>query len=357
MNIRTVHNKSNPYFQLNRSAVEDKRLSYKAVGIHTYLMSKPDNWEANETDITARHTDGRSAIRSGIKELIEFGYMVRVQIRKDKKVVEWRLDTYETPDLNPYYTPSEEPKIVTIDMDDEQSETESGNNTKNLECENLDVENHNVASNNTHLESDFLEVENLDVENRTHSNYIDIVNNDKERENDDQSANLNTPQFSTDHTSLSLSAKEEEYMPGLPNPRNNRGNVAAERIEQASRLNVDKKQYTAMVNALLDGCGKKPLADAGDDKVLNRAQDVVLTLMIMDEQFRTVDGIQRIFDSWRTNDYRGDTVPSSEQVKEHASLMVSGRVVCTRKKPATSNGQSTQSVSRKMQVFEWDGKS
>lgn len=157
--------------------------------------------------------------------------------------------------------------------------------------------------------------------------------------------------------SLSLQAKEGEYMPGLPDPRTSRTDVIADLMVQVKRMGVGAKQFRLMVDVLLDGCGKKPLADAGDERVLKRAQEVVLTLMIVSDKFKTPEGIQSIFDSWRENDYRGDTVPSSEQVKEHASLMASGKVVCTRKpKQGSTNGQATPSVSRRMQVFEWDGK-
>ena len=67
--IRVKHNKENPYFMLNRAAVNDDRLSFKAVGILTYLLSKPDNWVVREDDLAARHTEGTHAVRSGLKEL------------------------------------------------------------------------------------------------------------------------------------------------------------------------------------------------------------------------------------------------------------------------------------------------
>ena len=156
MIYRTKKNADNPYFMLNRSAVNDDRLSYKAVGIHAYLMSKPDSWEANEVDICKRHSDGKSAVRSGVQELLKYGYMTRVQVRKDKKIVGWRLDTYETPELNPHYNADATPDFV---------------------VEYLDSENQNVGKD---LDSDFLDVENQDVENRNHSNYIKEVSNENQ---------------------------------------------------------------------------------------------------------------------------------------------------------------------------------
>lgn len=102
--IRVEHNKDNPYFMLNRAACEDARLSWKALGLHTYLMSKPDNWSIQEKDLYNRHTDGTCSIRSGLKELKMCGYVASVPIRNDHgAIIEWDQVVYETPlhDLDP----------------------------------------------------------------------------------------------------------------------------------------------------------------------------------------------------------------------------------------------------------------
>ncbi len=124
-----------------------------------------------------------------------------------------------------------------------------------------------------------------------------------------------------------------EYLPGLPDPRkrNDKPAGAAENVMKAKKLGLDAEQFRLLVDALLDGFGQKPLADAGDDRVINHAQLVTLRVMGVSEKFRTPDGIASIFASWKENDYRGDTVPTSDQFKEHASLMASNKVVCNRK--------------------------
>ena len=105
MIVRTVKDKENPYYIKNRAAPNDRRLSWKAKGIHDYLMSKPDSWEANIADLANMAADGESAVRSGINELIKLGYMRRVRVTSpDGKIKSWRLDTYETPTLNDEFT-------------------------------------------------------------------------------------------------------------------------------------------------------------------------------------------------------------------------------------------------------------
>jgi hypothetical protein len=132
-----------------------------------------------------------------------------------------------------------------------------------------------------------------------------------------------------------------EYLPGLPDPRKRptAQTLVAERTMQAKALGVDAMAFRLVVDALLDGFGKKALADAGDEKTLNHAQDVALIVMGISERFRTPTGVATVFKSWHDNDWRGDSLPTSEQYKEHASLMAAGKVVCTRKdkppEPAT----------------------
>lgn len=174
------------YFPLNRAAVNDPRLSYKAIGIHTYLMSKPDHWEGNETDIVNRHSDGRAAVRSGIDELLAFGYLVRVRVVDKGKVAGWRLDTYETPAANPHYIDGQEPITVTEVLGEPEfdnrivdSKPDSDNRIVDSkpECENRIV----VSQvDEEKPQSDFLH-----VENRIHSNNTYTENNELQR---DQSA-------------------------------------------------------------------------------------------------------------------------------------------------------------------------
>jgi hypothetical protein len=83
---------------MNRAGVEDPRLSWKAVGLLAYIISKPDGWVVHEKDLINRHTDGRDAVRSGLKELRECGYMEKVAVRDETgKIIRWEAHIYECP--------------------------------------------------------------------------------------------------------------------------------------------------------------------------------------------------------------------------------------------------------------------
>lgn len=73
--------KRRQYTQIDNRAVEDDRLSFKALGLLTYLLSRPDSWEANYRHLATTHTDGESGVRSGLTELQDAGYIVRERLR------------------------------------------------------------------------------------------------------------------------------------------------------------------------------------------------------------------------------------------------------------------------------------
>jgi hypothetical protein len=62
---------------IDNQAILDGRLSAKAKGILLYLMSRPDDWQVYESEIKNHFTDGIASIKSGVKELINIGYISR----------------------------------------------------------------------------------------------------------------------------------------------------------------------------------------------------------------------------------------------------------------------------------------
>lgn len=77
--IRVVHNKENPFVQLNKQALWDENLSLKAVGLWARCMSRPDDWRFSIKELASRSKEGRRAIDSAIAELIKYNYAVRVE--------------------------------------------------------------------------------------------------------------------------------------------------------------------------------------------------------------------------------------------------------------------------------------
>ena len=81
--IRVKKDRNNPYLIMNKTVLEDKRLSLKAKGLCCYLLSKPDNWYVNTNEIVSNSSNGIKSIWSAINELIKYGYMYKHQFRSD----------------------------------------------------------------------------------------------------------------------------------------------------------------------------------------------------------------------------------------------------------------------------------
>lgn len=90
--------RSNPFVQIDKGILSDENLSWKAKGILAYLLSKPDGWVTYLTDIEKRAKDGRDSVSSGIKELLDAGYLKRTRVREQGRFKGWEYSVYESPD-------------------------------------------------------------------------------------------------------------------------------------------------------------------------------------------------------------------------------------------------------------------
>ena len=96
--IRTEKNRNNPYVMINKTALDDEKLSWKAKGIWCYLMSKPDGWKCQVEDLKKHSKDGTDSVKAGLRELREHGYMIKRPIKNDKNIiVEWEEILFEVP--------------------------------------------------------------------------------------------------------------------------------------------------------------------------------------------------------------------------------------------------------------------
>lgn len=97
--IRVNKNKDNPYLIMNKTGLQDTILSWKAKGLLAYLLSLPDDWKVYVDELSNHSKDGLKSTTSGIKELMDSGYM-------ERKLIKDKLGRFEGYD----YTLSEMPK-------------------------------------------------------------------------------------------------------------------------------------------------------------------------------------------------------------------------------------------------------
>ena len=118
------------YTTIDNESIRDDNLSLKALGLLVKLLSLPDNWEFSENGLDAIFKkDGQASIRSGLKELEDFGYLSRYKVRDRKgriTKVEWEI--FEKPQL-------ENPNLENPSMDNPSlgNRPQLNTNTSNTE--------------------------------------------------------------------------------------------------------------------------------------------------------------------------------------------------------------------------------
>ena len=79
--IRKEHKEG--FTTVGNELIQNAALSWKARGLMIYLLSMPQDWDFNLVDLANRAPEGRSALRSGVTELEEHGYVEIVQDRSN----------------------------------------------------------------------------------------------------------------------------------------------------------------------------------------------------------------------------------------------------------------------------------
>lgn len=63
--------------------LKDKRLSLKAKGLLSVMLSLPDDWNYNMKGLARLSKDGLDSVRSTVNELERYGYVTRHRIRTE----------------------------------------------------------------------------------------------------------------------------------------------------------------------------------------------------------------------------------------------------------------------------------
>lgn len=135
--------KDRNYTVLDNTFIQDTRLSWKAKGLMTYLLSLPDDWCVNFSEVLRHASDGRGSLRGAIKELKEHGYLVSKRLfdDKSKKIIGFTYEVIENPYVDKSTT---EGKNHTT----EKPTDGKSNEWKNLPMENPTLLNTNIQSTN-----------------------------------------------------------------------------------------------------------------------------------------------------------------------------------------------------------------
>jgi len=95
---------------ISNQAARIETLSLKAKGLFYYLMTLPDEWNVNVSELVNHSSDGRDSHRSAMKELEAAGFILKSRSKCESgKFDGWDYDVYEEPKTdNPSSAPSTE---------------------------------------------------------------------------------------------------------------------------------------------------------------------------------------------------------------------------------------------------------
>lgn len=90
-------NKTKDFTVMSNYHFRDKRLSLKAKGLLSEMLSLPENWDYTVHGLIAINKESKAAIQSTLKELEDCGYLVRTRTQNERGQFDYIYNIYEQP--------------------------------------------------------------------------------------------------------------------------------------------------------------------------------------------------------------------------------------------------------------------
>ena len=129
MSVVRVHKNAN-FTVMSNYHFKEKKMSLKAKGLLSLMLSLPDDWDYSIAGLTTLSKDGRDGVMSALGELEKFGYLERTRVINDKGQfagVEYNI--YEHPQEKPV---SEKPNQDNSTLENPNSEKRDQLNTNSI---------------------------------------------------------------------------------------------------------------------------------------------------------------------------------------------------------------------------------
>lgn len=137
--------KKDNFTTIDNAYLQNKKLSFKAKGIMTYILSLPDDWVIYIDQLIATSKDGEGSFRSGLDELIKAGYIKRYPIIEKGQIVAWQTEVYEYLEEN---TSKKEQNQLLGKNPHEEKPQEEKPNVEKQDLEKLNLENPTLLNTN-----------------------------------------------------------------------------------------------------------------------------------------------------------------------------------------------------------------
>jgi len=198
------------------SVLTNDNISWKAKGIFSYLASKQDDWNFYVGEIQQNATDGETALKSGLKELENSGYLTRKPNQNDQGQFSGWVWILKIPDgtVRSETHPTGNPP----DGKPTGWETTLYTNTDNTNKEKNNTEYSSVAENsNTSQFPNCAESENIEAAKRICNHLIDaIITHDSAHRYGSNSPDITTKNWAPEiEKALRLDGRSEKQLTGL----------------------------------------------------------------------------------------------------------------------------------------------
>lgn len=77
-------NKTNNFTVMSNYHFKEKKMSLKAKGLLSLMLSLPDDWDYSISGLATLSKDGKDSIMSALSELEKFGYLTRTRLTDEK---------------------------------------------------------------------------------------------------------------------------------------------------------------------------------------------------------------------------------------------------------------------------------
>lgn len=98
--FRENHKSKGNFTQISNAVICDTRISGKAKSYLILMLSRPDAWRFSIDGLLHFIKEGKSALQSGLAELVKFGYLKRKKIRVNGRI-DYSYEIYENPNAKP----------------------------------------------------------------------------------------------------------------------------------------------------------------------------------------------------------------------------------------------------------------
>lgn len=253
--IRIAKTASN-YYMAHKYYVEDTRLSFKAKGIMSYLLSKPDDWTIYQAEVAKASKDGKASVRSAFNELLELGYLTREVARKENGDFNgYTYTLYEIP-VNEIgeVRKMEYAKMVDAEMGNAKMVDAKSHTTNNYLTNNY-LTNNNTTNNNS----------SSSYTNNISNTNITSINNKQTNNKQQQQQQLNVFDFYQENGFGMLTPNTVQKLNAWITDFNDNEEIIIEALKEADENNVRKWAY---VNSILKSWYSKNVKTLNDINAL-----------------------------------------------------------------------------------------